>query len=298
MEAVTTGLIDASVLELLPRRGARSTKFSSGHVLIAGGSRGLAGAPRMAAHAAMRAGAGYVTACVPGTLQDVLAAGGPPELMTRGLPEQDGGHVPAGVEAVLEAAARKGSLVLGPGLGRNQGAFAFARELAQRATVAVVLDADALNAHAGQLGELAQREAPTVLTPHAGELGRLLECSSEEIEHERLRHVRAAAKLAQAVVVLKGDDTLIADPADSGVLAVSPGGSPALATAGTGDVLSGIIATLLAQGLPAFAAAAAAVYLHIVAGRSAAGAVGAAECVIASDVIAALPAARAGVVCP
>ena len=88
-----------------------------------------------------------------------------------------------------------------------------------------------------------------MLTPHAGELGRLLELSSEEIERERLRHARAAAELAQAVVVLKGDDTLIADPTGAGVVAVSTGGSPALATAGTGDVLTGVIAALLAQGL-------------------------------------------------
>jgi hydroxyethylthiazole kinase-like uncharacterized protein yjeF len=289
------GLIEASVLALLPRRGAASTKFSSGHVLVAGGSRDLSGAPRMAAHAAMRAGAGYLTACVPSSLQAILATGGPPELMTRGLPEEDGAHSAAGVGGVLEAVRRGGALALGPGLGRSPGAVAFARELARRASVATVIDADGLNAHAGCLSDLAQREAPTVLTPHAGELGRLLEEPSEEIERERLRHVRAAARLARAVVVLKGDDTLIADPSGSGVVAVSPGASPALATAGTGDVLTGVIAALLAQGLDPFSAAAAGVWLHAAAGRLAARAVGAAEGVIASDVIAALPAARAGV---
>jgi len=153
-----------------------------------------------------------------------------------------------------------------------------------------VLDADGLNAHAGRLSELASREAPTVLTPHAGELARLLECDSEEIEHERLRHVRAAAAQAQAVVVLKGDDTLIADP--TGRVAVSPGNSPALATAGTGDVLTGVISALLAPGLDAFAAASAGVWLHAEAGRVAARRQGAPEGVIASDVIASLPAAR------
>ncbi len=290
--AAEIGLIDASVLRLIPRRGASSTKFSSGHVLVAGGSRGLTGAPRMAAHAAMRAGAGYVTACIPGSLQGLLAAGGLPELMTRGLPDEDGSLSAAGVDAVVEAAQRGGALALGPGLGRSPGAAAFARELARRAPVPTVIDADGLNAHAGRLPELTQREAPTVLTPHAGELGRLLDLPSEEIERERLRHVRAAAQLAQAVVVLKGDDTLIADP--SGAVAVSPGHSPALATAGTGDVLTGVIAALLAQGLDSFVAAAAGVWLHATAGRVAARTVGAAEGVIATDVIAALPAARAG----
>jgi NAD(P)H-hydrate epimerase len=290
--ATTIGLIEPSVLAVLPRRRASSTKFSSGHVLIAGGSRGLTGAPRMAAQAAMRAGAGYVTACVPASLQAILASAGPPELMTRGLPDEDGGVTAAAVASVLEATERGGALALGPGLGRGAGVVAFARELARTAKVALVLDADGLNAHAGCLSELTAREAPTVLTPHAGELGRLLEVGSEEIERERLRHVRKAAERTQAVVVLKGDDTLIAEP--SGLVAVSPGGTPALATAGTGDVLTGVIAALLAAGLDPFTAAAAGVWLHAEAGRQAARRQGAAEGVVASDVIAALPAARAG----
>jgi ADP-dependent NAD(P)H-hydrate dehydratase / NAD(P)H-hydrate epimerase len=288
----TIGLIEASVLDRLPCRGASSTKFISGHVLLAGGSRGLTGALRMAAEAAMRAGAGYVTAFVPESLQAILATAGPPELMTGGLPDENGGLTAGGVQDVLDASKRGGVLALGPGLGRSDGAVRFARELAHRAKVALVLDADGLNAHAGRLGELATREAPTVLTPHAGELGRLLEVSSEEIECERLRHVRAAAEQAQAVVVLKGDDTLIADP--SGRVAINPGGSPALATAGTGDVLTGVIAALFAAGLDPFTAAVAGVWLHAEAGREAARRQGAAEGVVASDVIAALPAARGG----
>jgi hydroxyethylthiazole kinase-like uncharacterized protein yjeF len=286
----SVGLLAPSVLERLPRRQASSTKFSSGHVLVAGGSRGLTGAPRMAAEASMRAGAGYVTACVPVSLQGILAGAGTPELMTRGLPDADGALTVEGVGEVLEASARGGALALGPGLGRRDGAAAFARALARDADMAIVLDADGLNAHAGRLGELATRRAPTVLTPHAGELGRLLELDSAEIERERLRHVRAAAAQADAVVVLKGDDTLIA--AADGQVAVSPGASPALATAGTGDVLTGVIAALLAQGLDAFTAAAAGVRLHADAGREAARRLGAAEGVIASDVIAALPHAR------
>jgi ADP-dependent NAD(P)H-hydrate dehydratase / NAD(P)H-hydrate epimerase len=288
----TIGLVDPSVLDLLPRRAASSTKFSSGHVLVVGGSLGLTGAPRMAAHAAMRAGAGYVTACVPASLQAILAAAAPPELMTRGLPDDDGGLTPAGVASVLEASERGGALALGPGLGRGAGAFAFARELAREVEVALVLDADGLNAHAGALGELTARAAPTVLTPHAGELGRLLEVGSEAVERERLHHVRLAAERAQAVVVLKGDDTLIAEP--SGRVAVSPGGAPALATAGSGDVLTGVIAALLAVGLEPFTAAAAGVWLHAEAGREGARGQGANEGVLASDVIAALPAARGG----
>lgn len=284
------GLIAPSVLEQLPRRGAASTKFVSGHVLLAGGSRGLTGAPRMAAEASMRAGAGYVTACIPASLQGIFAAGGTPEIMSRGMPDEDGALTPDGVAQTLEASARGGALALGPGLGRAPASFDFARAVAGRAEVALVLDADGLNAHAGRLGDLAARSAPTVLTPHAGELARLVELDSAEIERERLRHARAASRQSAAVVVLKGDDTLIADP--DGRVAVSPGASPALATAGTGDVLTGVISAMLAQGLDAFSAAAAGVWMHAQAGRLAAGRVGAAEGVIASDVIAALPAAR------
>jgi ADP-dependent NAD(P)H-hydrate dehydratase / NAD(P)H-hydrate epimerase len=286
----SVGLIAPNVLDVLPRRQASSTKFSSGHVLVVGGSRGLTGAPRMAAEASMRTGAGYVTACVPRSLQDVLATAATPELMTRGMPEDDGALATEATATALEASARGGALALGPGLGRRAGAIAFARALAGQADVAMVLDADGLNAHAGRLGDLASRRAPTVLTPHAGELGRLLELDSSEVERERLRHVRTAAERADAVVVLKGDDTLIAEPA--GRVAVSPGVSPALATAGSGDVLTGVIAALLAQGLDAFTAAAAGVWLHVLAGREAARRVGAPDGVIASDVISALPAVR------
>ena len=283
------GLIEPAVLRLLPARRPGSTKFSSGHVLVVGGSRGLTGAPRMAAHASMRAGAGYVTAFIPASLQATIAGASTPELMTRGLPDSDGSLDTDGVTDVLEAGTR-GALALGPGLGRRERAVSFARSLAREAQIPMVLDADGLNAHAGHLSDLSRRTAATVLTPHAGELGRLLQLDSAAIERERLRHVRDAAAQSQAVVVLKGDDTLVADP--SGRVAVSPGGAHGLATAGTGDVLTGVIGAVLAQGLDAFSAAAAAVWLHVQAGREAARRVGGAEGVIATDVIAALPAAR------
>lgn len=284
------GLIDASILDELPQRLASGTKFTSGHVLVAGGSLGLTGAPAMAARAAMRAGAGYVTACVPASLQPILASGATLELMTRGMPDADGSLTVEAVAGAVEATERGGALALGPGLGRSEGALEFARRLAHDADVAMVLDADGLNAHAGRLAALAGRSAPTVLTPHAGELGRLLSLPSAEIERTRLAHVRAAAAQSEAVVVLKGDDTLVAAP--SGVVAVSRGASPALATAGTGDVLTGVIAALLAREIDAFTAAAAGVWLHAEAGRLAARTVGCVEGVIATDVIEAIPVAR------
>jgi ADP-dependent NAD(P)H-hydrate dehydratase / NAD(P)H-hydrate epimerase len=288
------GLIEPWVAGELPRREAASTKFSSGHVVIAGGSPDLSGAPRMAALASTRAGAGYVTACLPRSLRAMLAAS-LLEVMTRSLPDTDGNLEAAAVPVVLQALGRGGALALGPGLGRTPGAAEFARELARQAPVAMVLDADGLNAHAGRLQELAGREAPTVLTPHAGELGRLLQCDSEEVAHERLASARTAAARSRAIVVLKGDDTLIADP--SGRVAVSRGASPALATAGSGDVLTGAIAALLAQDLDAFTAACAGVWLHTEAGRVAAQRQGSAEGVVAIDVIAALPGARKSAQC-
>jgi len=284
------GLIEPSILEQLPRRGAQSTKFSSGQALIVGGSTGLTGAPAMAGRAAARAGAGYVILLVPSAAAAAVAAAGSAELMVRGLADLDGAHTPAGVQEVLAAGERAGAVALGPGLGRSDGAAQFARALAAQAPVPLVLDADGLNAHAGGLRELAGRGAPTVMTPHAGELGRLLGIDSAEVERERLLHAREAAESAQAVLVLKGDDTLVVEP--GGRVAISRGGSPALATAGTGDVLSGVIAALLAQGVDAFTAACAGVFLHARAGRLAAARVGAAEGVIATDVIDSLPAAR------
>jgi len=284
------GLLGPRVLSPLPRRGADSTKFSSGHVLVAGGSRGLTGAPCLAAQAAARAGAGYVTAAVPASLEAIFEVK-LTEVMTRGLPDVDGAHVAASAGAALEATRGQGALVLGPGLGRTPEALAFARRIAREAEVGLVLDADGLNAHAGAPEALAARTAPTILTPHAGELGRLLGIDSAQVGARRLHHARRAAGLTGAVVVLKGDDTLVAAP--DGRVAVSPGGAPGLATAGTGDVLSGICGALLAAGVESLAAASAAVWLHLRAGRIAAEPHGP-NAVIASDVLAALPAAGAG----
>jgi NAD(P)H-hydrate epimerase len=284
------GLLTARVHALVPGREANATKFTSGHVVVAGGSRGLTGAACLASEAAMRAGAGYVTAIVPASLELVFETR-LLEVMTRGLRDDAGALVPATVDEALEASARAGALVAGPGLGRSDGAFAFVRELAARAPVPLLLDADGLNAHAGVLDSLAARTTPTVLTPHAGELARLLQTTSDEVNRRRLRSAREAARRANAIVVLKGDDTIVASP--DGIAAVNGLSAPALATAGTGDVLSGVIGALLAKGLDPFAAACAGVRRHAAAGRVAADEVGAAG-VIARDVIGALPRARAG----
>jgi NAD(P)H-hydrate epimerase len=283
------GLISGSVLREMPRRTRASTKFSSGNVFIIGGSTGLTGAPSMAALAAMRAGAGYVTVGAPASLELSFTVR-LLEAMMVGLPEDGDGHLdPAGVEPVLRAIGRADAVVLGPGLSKDPDAQALARAVIPRVDVPLVIDADGLNALAGHLEEvLPQRRWPTVLTPHAGELGRLLGVDSREIERTRVAHAREAAARSRAFVVLKGDDTLVAAP--SGRIAVSRGDAPALATAGTGDVLSGVIGAMLAKGMPVAQAACAGVYAHLRAGQLAAASHGP-DGVIASDVIAALPAA-------
>jgi hydroxyethylthiazole kinase-like uncharacterized protein yjeF len=279
------GLISDRVLALVPRRQRDGSKFTSGTVVVAGGARGLTGAPCMAALAAMRTGAGYVQVAVPASTEPVFELR-LLEAMTRGLPEDEGAHVAQGAQEVAELAERAGAVILGPGIGRSDGAFEFAREVARAVEEPVLIDADGLNAHAGALEALAGRAGPTVLTPHAGELGRLLDVESGEVDAHRLAFVREAAERSGAVVVLKGDDTLVARP--GGPVAVSPGATPALATAGTGDVLSGMIGALLAKRLDAFEAAAAGVLAHARAGRVAAERHGV-EHVIASDVIEAVP---------
>jgi ADP-dependent NAD(P)H-hydrate dehydratase / NAD(P)H-hydrate epimerase len=280
------GEIDASVLGLAPRRDSRSTKFSSGQVAIAGGSRGLTGAVRLCSQAAIRAGAGYATVAVPADLEPIFEAA-QPEVMSVGCPGGDGCLAPASAKPLLRTFERAAAGVLGPGLGRDPGAVELAREVLAAIAAPLVVDADGLNAFAGRLDAIAARRAPTVLTPHAGELGRLLERSSEEVAAHRLAAAREAARAANAVLVLKGDDTIVTDGERVAVNALS---APALATAGTGDVLSGIVAALLARGLEPFAAACAAVFAHARAGRDAAERVGAAESVIASDTIDSIPA--------
>jgi NAD(P)H-hydrate epimerase len=283
------GLIDARVLALAPLRGEASTKFSSGQVVVVGGSKGLTGAVCMSASAAIRSGAGYATVAVPADLEHIFEIK-LTEVMSVGCASREGRFRRAALEQVLEVAARAEAVVLGPGIGREDGTKDLVRQLAPRVQGPMVLDADGLNAHAGLLGKLGDRTAPTVLTPHEGELGRLLEVDSDQVKARRLATALEAARLSGGVIVLKGDDTIVTDGER---IAVDRGGSPALATAGTGDVLSGMIAALIARGLDPYTGACAAVLAHSRAGVEAAVRVGAAESVIAGDVIESIPAGLA-----
>jgi ADP-dependent NAD(P)H-hydrate dehydratase / NAD(P)H-hydrate epimerase len=284
-EPAAAGLISERVLDLYPRRSRSGSKFDSGVVVVVGGSAGLTGAPTMAARSAQRAGAGYVQVAVPQPVQQAVDLR-LLEQMSRGLPDDDGFHTPAGVSDVEELAERAGAVVLGPGLGRAEGAQEFARAVAVAVEAPLLVDADGLNAHAGSLELFREREAPTVLTPHEAELGRLLDLEPEEIAAHRVAYAREAAELSGAVVLLKGDDTIVARP--GGPLAISPGGTPALATAGTGDVLSGLIGALLAKRMDPFEAACLGALAHVLAVRAASARLGA-DHVMAGDVIDALP---------
>jgi len=238
----------------------------------------------MAAEAAIRAGAGYATVAVPAALEDIFEVK-LTEVMSRGFEGTGGALALTDAKGILEAAQGAAAVVLGPGLGRTDDALALARELAPRIDAPLLIDADGLNALAGQLDAIAGRTHPTVLTPHEGELGRLLERGSAEVAAHRLACAREAAAASAAIVVLKGDDTVVVSGEQ---VAIKPLSTPGLATAGTGDVLSGTVGALLARGMDPFAATCAGVLAHGRAGQAAAAERGA-ESVIATDVIEALP---------
>ncbi|MFN2468152.1 MAG: NAD(P)H-hydrate dehydratase [Gaiellaceae bacterium] len=262
-------LVTAEILKLVPRRRPTDNKYSAGSVLVVGGAPGLTGAVCLAAEAAFRADAGYVAVAVPAPSLPVVEA----RLLEA---------VKGDVADVFDLAERASALALGPGLGRGPEQRRLVRGLLASTGLPAVVDADALDGF-----EPVQREAPTVLTPHAGELGRLLDEDSDWVSAHRLEAARRCAREFDAVCLLKGADTIIAGP--DGRALVYADGPPGLATAGTGDVLTGVTAAFLAKGMPALEAAA----------------VGAAACgtaaslapqqagLVASDVIRLLPRALA-----
>jgi NAD(P)H-hydrate epimerase len=271
------GLVAASILDAVPRRGERDNKYTAGHVLVVGGSPGFTGAPSLASMAAMRADAGYVTVAAPESALPVLEQR-LLEAVKRALPEKDGVVAEAAADVVLELAHKASAIALGPGLGRGDGPRALVRRVLAECELPIVVDADALDGL-----EPGGWPGPRVLTPHEGELARLLGRESKEVSAHRLASVREAAERFSCVVLLKGADTLIAAPG-SGVL-VCAFGLPSLATAGTGDVLTGIVAAFLAKGMEARLAAACAAVAHGLASVEAPQRAG----LIASDLIDALP---------
>jgi NAD(P)H-hydrate epimerase len=276
----------AGSADLLPARDPRAHKGSMGRVLVVGGSMGLTGAVALASRSALRSGAGYVQAAVPRSLNDVLEVKLTEE-MTVPMPETaERTLAMAALEPLLAQAARADVVALGCGLSRHHEAAELARRVALECDRPMVVDADGLNAFEDRADALARAAAPRVLTPHLGEMERLTGVSAAEIESRRIDVAREWAQRWKTVIVLKGAPTVIAD--GEGRAAVNPTGNPGMATAGTGDVLTGAIAALLAQGLSPFDAARLGAFVHGMAGDLAAIAKGQSG-LVAGDVVEHLP---------
>jgi ADP-dependent NAD(P)H-hydrate dehydratase / NAD(P)H-hydrate epimerase len=282
----TTFLVEpADVAASLPSRTADTHKRASGVVVVVAGSRAMTGAPGLIARAAARIGAGLVVVAVPSSILPVVQASSV-ESVFAPLSETTAGTVSAGaLSTVLESLERADSLAIGPGLTRDEETAGFVRDLVRASPVPVALDADGLNAFTGRAADAADRKADLVMTPHEGEFGRLTGLDGRALRSDRLAAVRDLATSANAVALLKGTRTIVAEP--SGRASINPTGGSVLATAGSGDVLTGMIGGLLARGLEPAEAAAAGAYLHGVAGMLAGQSTG--EGTLAGDIVDRIP---------
>jgi NAD(P)H-hydrate epimerase len=277
---------------LLPPRARATHKGHYGHLLAVAGSRDKSGAAVLLARGALRAGVGLMTVATTESAQ-LRVAVQQAEVMTETLAETaDGGVAPDAVRPALELLARRDALAIGPGLGSGEETRAAVLAIIDRCEAPLVIDADGLNALAGAVGALPlpDRSRPAVLTPHPGEAARLLGRSTTDVQRDRVASARDLARISRAVVVLKGHQSLVADP--DGLVAINSTGNPGMASGGTGDVLTGIVGALLARGLDAWDAARLAVHVHGDAGDRAARRLGQ-DGLIASDLLDELPAALA-----
>lgn len=250
--------------DLLPQRNGNCHKGEAGRVVITAGSPGFTGAAALCSEAAVKAGAGLVSLLTPLCSREVLAVK-LTEIMVEGLIERMPGALGGGATgAVLDKAGRADVLAIGPGLGTSGSTVEVIREILQSVEVPVIIDADALTALQGHVGILNTMRAPKVLTPHPGELGRLLDLEAAEVDARRLELAGNYAAEWDAVLVLKGAPTVIGCP--DGNVYINTTGNSAMATGGSGDVLTGIIAGLAAQGISVQEAALAGVYMHGLAG--------------------------------
>ncbi|MCI0458009.1 MAG: NAD(P)H-hydrate dehydratase [Gemmataceae bacterium] len=271
----------------LPPRRLDSHKGDFGRVLVLAGSRGMAGAAVLCGTAALRGGSGLVRVAVPQEILPTVAAGNPC-YMTAPLPQDAQGRLAVEAEAeLLELARAHDVLAIGPGLGRSPGITALLAALLAQAPGPIVLDADGLKAFAGQSQGLKRTGAALVLTPHPGELARLLGVDAATVQARRRELAVRFAAEHDSVVLLKGHGTLVTD---GRLVYQNTTGNPGMATGGSGDVLTGLIAALLGQGQEAFAAAQLGAYLHGLAGDLARVEVGEAS-LIAGDLLHYLPAA-------
>lgn len=280
LDGPRTELLEAAALRArLPRRAPDAHKGDFGRVTIVAGALGKTGAAQLAGLGALRAGAGLVTVATPAACLGMVAR--VPEYMTLGLPDRDGVVTGEGLDGLLAGPADV--MAAGPGLGTGPGPRAVVHALLERSVpVPLVLDADALNVCADDPARLRGRpEAPVVITPHPGEMARLAGSTTAAIQRDRVGAARAFATEHQVHVVLKGARTLIADPA--GTVRINTTGNPGMATGGSGDVLTGVVAAWLAQVADVSAAVTLAVHLHGLAGDLAARSVGE-TALIASDI--------------
>jgi NAD(P)H-hydrate epimerase len=250
--------------ELLPPRQHESHKGDYGHVLIVAGSLGKTGAAYLTALGALRSGAGLVTVATPRSCQPIVAAMAP-EYMTVALGEDAQGQVSAeAVDQVL--AAERDVIAVGPGLGTGDAVTAFVRALVERGTAPLVIDADALNVLAGRPDSLTSSDSgrDLIVTPHPGEMGRLAGLPTSQVQANRLEVARSWATSRHVYVILKGHRTLIATP--DGHVFINPTGNPGMASGGSGDLLTGMVAAWLGQLLDTEAACKLAVFLHGLAG--------------------------------
>ena len=273
-DLIATAKIPVTLLEVadirswLPVRSRTAHKGTFGHAGIIAGSAGKTGAAAMAAQAALRIGAGLVTVAVPRSLSDVLEAK-LLEAMTYPVPETEARTLSKqALDALLSFAETKTALAVGPGIGTHPDTQALIHNLIVSVNRPTVLDADGINAFAGHQEMLGRAHGPLVLTPHPGEMARLLGVTTADVQRDRLGIASRVAHEQQVCVVLKGAGTVVSAP--DGRLAVNPTGNPGLATGGTGDVLTGIITGLLAQGMAPWDAACAGVYVHGLSGDLAA----------------------------
>lgn len=256
----TEALDEQVVKSMLSIRPPDFHKGDAGRVFVLGGSPGMTGAPCLAGLAAMRMGAGLITVIVPASLRPVVESK-LMEVMSLGIPDGDRGHFSkAMVPELLERIARADVVVLGPGLGSDPEAAEFVAELVPRIRAPFLIDADGLNALAGQVDVLRGAQAPCILTPHPGEMSRLTRESVEAIEASRIGAAQHLAEEQNATVILKGARTVIATP--KGDVFINTTGNPYMASGGMGDALSGMVAALASQGLSPTDAACAGVFLH------------------------------------
>lgn len=258
-EGVTLGLTTLEEVRiLLPARSADTHKGTYGHCVIVAGSAGKSGAATLSARGAIRAGAGLVTVVTDRDTAAIVDAHSLESMTFHTRVES------SSLQAILDFVATKDAAVVGPGLPDDETSYAAIRELATRIEIPTLLDATAINAFQGRADAMNGAGRPRVITPHPGELARLMGTTTTGIQSDRVSAVRDAARLTNCVVVLKGHQSLVANP--DGIVSVNPTGNPGMATGGMGDVLSGAIGALLARGLDPFEAARAGVFLHGLAG--------------------------------